>query len=221
MMLKRSGMVLGFGVVLGVACGRGQQAASAPSSVLQAGGAGENGSTSAAPVVPVGGTSSPLPFVSPGASFAPGSVCESSGWCWYDPLPSGTWWQGIAGVGRDEAWIGGMSQNVLHFAGGRWTSVTSPLTDTEAIWAFGPNDVWFGGIATPGSGAIAHWDGQSITLALDVSGEVSGFWASAPDDLYAVGFGAVEHWNGTAWTAVPGVTRVLGVGQWSQRCLDR
>jgi hypothetical protein len=123
-------------------------------------------------------------------------------------LPSGAWWQGIAGVDRTEVWIGGISQNVLHLTGGHWGSMISPLNDTEAVWASAANDVWFGGTVPGGAAAIAHWDGQAISLTLNLgagSGEINDLWASGPNDVYAAGFGVVQHWDGSAWSVVPGV----------------
>ena len=70
------------------------------------------------------GPTSPTPLPPPSAHLAPGSVCERDGWCWYNPLPSGTWWQTVAGAGRTDLWIAGNSSAVLHFDGGRWTSMS-------------------------------------------------------------------------------------------------
>jgi hypothetical protein len=206
---RRSRFVLVFGVALAIAsCGgrEHQPPGETGGGGTQAGNGGAGGSAGSG--APDGGTSSPLPFVSPGASFAPGSICEADGWCWIDPIPTGDWWQGIGGVDRSEVWIGGMSQNVLHLSGGHWASMVSPLDDTEGIWASAANDVWFGGTVSGGVAGIAHWDGQGISLTVNAgvgSGEINDLWASGPNDVYAAGFGLVEHWDGSAWSVVPGV----------------
>ncbi len=173
--------------------------------------------------VPLGGTSgaaagqagrgSPTPLPPPSAHLGPGSVCESDGWCWYNPLPSGAWWQTVAGAGRTDLWIGGQVSTVLHFDGGRWTSLSSPLSAINGVWAASENDVWFGGIIgdmTPGqafAAGIAHWDGVSLTLTAQFPGDIiNDVWGSGPNDVYAVGTGYTTwHWDGSAWTALPGV----------------
>ena len=102
-----------------------------------------------------GGTGSPTQLPPPASNIAAGSLCERDGWCWYNPAPSGAWWQGVAGAGRTDLWIGGMSQNLLHFDGGHWTTLISPLEITEAIWAASENDVWFGGLSRTDDGSSA------------------------------------------------------------------
>ena len=159
------------------------------------------------------GRGSPTPLPPPSAHLGPGSVCESDGWCWYNPLPSGTWWQTVAGAGRTDLWIGGNSSAVLHFDGGRWTTLSSPLSTILGVWAASENDVWFGGMigdTTPGqyfAAGIAHWDGVSMTLTAQFAGDIiNDMWGSGPNDVYAAGGGATTwHWDGSAWTALPGV----------------
>ena len=129
------------------------------------------------------------------------------------------------GRGRTDLWIGGASSAVLHFDGGRWTSVSSPLSAVFGVWAAAEDDVWFGGTlidTTPGDyfdsiAAIAHWDGVSLTLTAQFDdASVNDVWGAGPSDVYAAGTGdATWHWDGAAWTALPGVpggTHVTGTG---------
>jgi len=157
-----------------------------------------------------GRAASPSPLTPPASNIAAGSMCEADGWCWYNPLPSGAWWQGVAGAGRTDLWIGGMSQNLLHFDGGHWTTRISPLEITEAIWAASENDVWFGGLSRAADGTsaagIAHWDGAAVTMAGTFGGgEIQDVWGSSANDVYAAGFGTLQHWDGSAWSTVPGI----------------
>ena len=160
-----------------------------------------------------GMTMSPSTFISPGANFTPGGICDADGWCWYDPRPSGDVWQAIAGAGTSEIWIGGASNTLLHLAPGGWSAVTSPLSVTEGIWAAAANDVWFVGTSQPEIAAIAHWDGHAVTLTAEFgSGELNDIWGSGPSDVYAVGFNTVQHWDGQTWSTVAGVTGTLVSG---------
>ena len=176
------------------------------------GGDGCGGQAGMAP--PMGGTGgmstmSPSPLPPPASHIAAGSMCEADDWCWYNPLPSGVWWQGVAGAGRTDLWIGGMSQNLLHFDGGRWVTRSSPLATTEAIWAASENDVWFGGYTIVNdtiAAAVAHWDGAAVTLTATFGqSEIQDVWGSSATDVYATGYATLQHWNGSAWAEVPGV----------------
>jgi hypothetical protein len=180
-------------------------------------------------------TQTPLPL--PAAQLGPGSWCESDGWCWYNPLPSGNFLHGVAGAGKTDLWMGGGSfalgpSNLLHFSGGRWSIVPSPLTFTEAIWASSSTDVWFAGdlpVTTPAAktGALVHWDGTSMAVSNGFPADIMfSVWGSGPNDVYAGGTDFVHdldiaaHWDGHAWTEIPqvtqphnsGVTLVSGTG---------
>ena len=115
-----------------------------------------------------GRTGSPPALPPASAGIPTGSVCEPSGWCWYNPQPSGASWRGIGGAGRTDMWIGGSdTPNLLHFDGGQWNVATSALSSTWAIWAASETDVWFvGGTGTAVlNQAIAHWDGSAMSLS--------------------------------------------------------
>ena len=81
------------------------------------------------------------------------------------------------------------------------------LSVTESVWAAAADDVWAGGTAAGGGAAIAHGDGSAFgtPIAFPALGEVTDIWGTASTNVYAAGYGGVEHWDGTAWTDVPGV----------------
>ena len=121
-----------------------------------------------------------------------------------------------------------MSPNMLHFDGGRWTSVRRRCTITEAIWGASENDVWFGGQLparkSRSIAAIAHWDGTAVTADGEFGGgrDSQDIWGSSANDVYAVGFAdAAKHWNGSAWTVVPGIAGTERVGVGPERRLGR
>ncbi len=225
---KRAGLGLLVGALVlwgGGAChdeARGDRAsgvrgsAGDPAASTGAGGAGANaaGSTGGAG----GPGSSPSSLLLPADSIPPGSVCEPTGWCWYNPRPSGATWDAVAPAGRTDLWVAGETPQALHFDGGHWTVIPSPLSLTLGIWAAAKDDVWFaGGTGNLGTtGAIAHWDGTTITLVpgLPASTELTGIWGSGPHDIYAIGYATALHWDGTAWTTIPGImgTTLSGSG---------
>lgn len=190
----------------GVKEGRGRGHPDSPGGMH---GGGPGGAPGCGAMGGAGGIASPSSLPPPAGSFAAGSLCEADGWCWYNPRPSGATWQGVAGAGRTDLWIGGDTRNLLHFDGGRWTAVTSPMAITSGIWGASENDVWFGGqssIEESATAVIAHWDGAAVTAVGEFgAGAILDVWGSGASDVYAVGFNTAQHWNGSAWTTVPGV----------------
>jgi|GEM_PF-1427824 len=79
---------------------------------------------------------------------------------------------------------------------------SSSLRRLEALWGFGPNDVW----AVGAQGVIRHWvggDAWSIVPS-PVAADLHAVWGARPDDVWAVGDdGVVLHWDGKTWTITP------------------
>jgi hypothetical protein len=117
----------------------------------------------------------------------------------------------------------------VHWDGTAWTQFSVPVPGNGAasalnsVAAVAPNDVWAVGTYQqyPGSGAfMEHWDGTSWSLVSSasypgVSSQLSGVSARSASDIWAVGSylpqgqGAYArtlamHWNGSAWSVVPG-----------------
>ena len=79
---------------------------------------------------------------------------------------------------------------------------SSSLRKLEALWGFGPNDVW----AVGAQGVIRHWVGGDAWSAVPspVTANLHAVWGPSPDDVWAVGDdGVVLHWDGEAWTVTP------------------
>jgi hypothetical protein len=77
------------------------------------------------------------------------------------------------------------------------------LRTLNAIWGFGPNDIW----AVGTQGVIRHWTGGNTktdawqSVPSPVTHDLHSLWGSRPDDIWAVGAeGTVIHWDGTSWT---------------------
>jgi hypothetical protein len=71
----------------------------------------------------------------------------------------------------------------------------------NAVWVFSSNDVWIGGSPTLQQPVgMAHFDGKGWTPSETINGAVSGIWAFAPEDIWAVGGENVYHYDGNGWT---------------------
>lgn len=112
---------------------------------------------------------------------------------------------GVHAAGAD-VWAVGNAGSVVHGSNGNFTLMPSaPLQiyDLNAVWGFGPSDVWV--TTQNGVNSVAHWNGTSWALGMLPSTAVipacTGLWAAAPDDLWTVCRGGeIFHWNGTAWS---------------------
>ena len=144
----------------------------------------------------------------PPPDLPPGSYCDPSDfgqWCFYNPRPSGDWWRAVAGWDHSQMWIGGSSTGVLHFDGVDWRRLETGLTEAESFAVFSPQNVWVVGQDDDGTGTISHFDGTAFTVSFQGMGDFQDIWGSGPNNIYAVSFSGTVHWNGTAWTPIPGV----------------
>jgi hypothetical protein len=85
-----------------------------------------------------------------------------------------------------------------HLSGAFFTAVSA--ASANDIWATGSSE-WLNG----GSSRFGHYDGTTWSLIPAPDERIlSGIDARAADDAWAVGFGKIEHWNGSEWSVVPG-----------------
>ena len=132
--------------------------------------------------------------------------------------------EAVSAVASDDVWAVGGSQSgfgihgyAIHWDGSSWSHVPTPekgyvqqLYDVEAIAA---DDVWAVGqfLDALGYHAFAlHWDGTGWT-DVPIPGGSLGLWASASDDVYAVG-GGVFRWDGSTWAFVDDLGLLSGEG---------
>ena len=77
------------------------------------------------------------------------------------------------------------------------------------MWTRAPNDVWVGGASAVDGGSTEavtmHFDGNQWTSATLPNGsEVRALWGTSSGDRWAAtSFGALFHYEGTAWVLVP------------------
>src|SRR5207245_237473 len=82
-----------------------------------------------------------------------------------------------------------------------WSSPLPSGAVLRGVWAVSPTDVWAVG---DGSTAL-HFDGttwRAVTVPAMAFGQM---WGSGSNDIWAAGgaySASLDHWNGTAWSAV-------------------
>jgi len=133
---------------------------------------------------------------------------------------SDLWAVGLQGV------TGATNTLAMHWNGSTWTAVATVSTGfrsiLENVYARASNDVWAAGYtqatsSSPFQVLIEHWDGSNWSVVSGVN-PVSGddvlfnVSATSSTDAWAAGYTdtgsntvrstLIEHWNGTAWSAV-------------------
>jgi hypothetical protein len=125
------------------------------------------------------------------------------------PIPSSEtgYLTAISGSGPADVWVLGEG-TLVHWDGTAWNPWAGSLPeDAEALSFAAPNDAW-----AVGGGHAYHFDG--MTWAPTVIGSPGDYlgsvFAAGPDDVWETGgtpgpalHGLVEHYDGTAWSAVP------------------
>ena len=143
---------------------------------------------------PGGAAGRPAAGEPPAIGLAPGSICDPTGWCWYNPRPSGYQLLSTVGTSNADIWIAGSHSSALRFDGTRWSTVPTAMAFTQRLWSFSPTDVW-----AVGAG-VTHFDGTSFVPVPEAGEGGLDIWASSPSDIYVVGGLAAKHFDGLAWT---------------------
>lgn len=114
-------------------------------------------------------------------------------------LGSSSLLKGVHGTGANDVWVisSGSSDSVLHFDGTSWTISGSGWTNSLALFAIAPNDVW----VTYGAGEMIHYDGFGWTAAISAPGTINALWGQPPAKLIGAGSGGNIHtFDGTKWS---------------------
>jgi hypothetical protein len=88
---------------------------------------------------------------------------------------------------------------VFAWAGQRWAAMGEPRADRAggATWAASSKDVWAAG------DGIDRWTGTAWTQQVPNGAAFRSMAGSFDTDVWAVGPGGAQHWDGTAWSAAP------------------
>ena len=136
------------------------------------------------------------------------SAAHWDGSTWSTPVVFGKYMSssGMWGAEPDDVWFVGTMGTMRHGAG------ASPVNWGFSLGVHGTavDDVWVVGQVVTGAGFnphgnMAHWDGVSLTNVDNGTGVMLfGVWASARDDVWAVGEnGVILHWDGVSWVSIP------------------
>ena len=115
---------------------------------------------------------------------------------------------------------------LVHYDGRGWTDVTPapwryPPMAVDAVWANSRYDVFLSGLIIDRSkpnglthnGWVAHgWGSSWEFTVLPTHYNIVDLWGSGPDNLYALAYDRVFHFDGRTWQPVdlgPGITREL------------
>jgi hypothetical protein len=131
-------------------------------------------------------------------TFPPGTV-GSSGWTWFNSLPTGYQPLGVWAAGADDGWTVGTFGSILHCGSSACVSVPSGTNEQlNAIWGTSPSDIW----AVGNEGGIVHWDGSAWrAVASPTSIRLIDVVGTGASDVWAMGScGVALHWNGSTWS---------------------
>ncbi len=151
-----------------------------------------------------------------------GSAPDSGDWQWLNPRPQGEKLNAVWGAGVGQVWAVGDRGAATRRVDGVWERVPSTIdNDLRTLSGTSLNDVFVGAGSYQLGGDTFHWDGVGWTDLPDdaIWREVSGIWAAATNDVWAVtesgssGGGETWHWDGSSWTyvATPASVRLFGV----------
>lgn len=103
-----------------------------------------------------------------------------------------------------------VSDDVWTYTGSAWDQVTtSSVPSTRGLWVAPSGRFWLAG---PG---VLHVDGTTPTTDIP-TGTYSGIWGAAEDDVFAAGVGTIQHYDGSAWTAMTVPTTNALAGIWGR-----
>ena len=102
----------------------------------------------------------------------------------------------------DSAWAVGWDSTALRWNGDEWTAVDIGVAGLMllSVSGTGPGDVWAVGVGETGT-TMLHWNGSNWGTTT-LSQSLSDVFALAADDVWAVGYGDILHFDGS-WAAVP------------------
>jgi formylglycine-generating enzyme required for sulfatase activity len=119
----------------------------------------------------------------------------------------------------DNVFAVGWAGTILHFDGGKWSTMRSGTTNGLAgVWGSSGRDVFAVGWA----GTILHFDGKAwLPMHSGTSNALDGVWGSSAHNVFAVGYaGTVLHYDGNKWSAIQSGTSVWLNSVWGKSARD-
>jgi len=129
----------------------------------------------------------------------------------------------VGSVGLSPLAGSGVDTLIEHWNGTGWTVAPTPAVSSSdealtGVAAFSPTDAWavgwqlrYGGYSQAAP-ILMHWNGSGWARKAPPSTAVpTAIAGSGPDDIWAVGGGAFEHFDGAVWRSVPAAVPVGSV----------
>ena len=106
--------------------------------------------------------------------------------------------------GTDMASVYGVGPGglIVHFGGSTWTAQQSPTKeDLAAVFGFGEGDA----VIVGKKATVLRYDGIAWKQqpVVGTTSDLVDVWGAAPDDIWAVGFYTMIHFDGAEWKTVP------------------
>lgn len=109
-------------------------------------------------------------------------------------------------VSKNEAWASGIDDNVgimRHYHDGKeWEMLhIGPANSLWRTYVSSPTDVWMAGAGDKNEGFVLRGDGKKFDKVPFEGKTLRAIFGSGPNDVWIAGYdGAVNHWDGKAWT---------------------
>jgi hypothetical protein len=187
-----------------------------------------NGATWTTSAAPSGANGNPFYAVwlsGPGAGWAVGEQAvyaqlSAGAWTFIGHSSNGYAYHGVWGSSAKDVYIVGNGHSIAgvgnpllieHYDGTAWTDISSTLDPTRsmgplnAVWGTDATHVW---VIGDGGNAL-FWNGtlwKPLLTGAGSSERLKTIWGSGPADVWVGGSGGVRHFNGTAWSQIPGLT---------------
>ncbi len=126
------------------------------------------------------------------------------GWTLIQLVPATTGLQSVFMVNATEGWAVGNGGIIMHYFGGGWTTVSSPVSSTlTSVFMISPTEGW----AVGSGGVIVHYESGIWTGPVSpgtTSNDLFSVFLVSSGEGWAVGdMGTIIHYSGGTWTALP------------------
>ncbi len=113
---------------------------------------------------------------------------------------TGTTFTGVWGFSSNDVWAVGTGGTVVHWDGLAWSPVAIGTTEQlNSVWGTSSTDLWVAGEN------MHHWNGSTFTRAFPVDpNQMNDIWGGSAGDAWVCAADGLRHWDGLAWTSVPG-----------------
>ena len=192
-----------------------------------------NGSTWTPTPAPSGANGNPFYSVwlsGPGAGWAVGEQAvyaqlSAGAWTFVGHSSNGYAYHGVWGSSAKDVYIVGNGHSIAgvgnpllveHYDGTAWTDISSTIDPSRsmsplnAVWGTDATHVW----AVGDGGNVLFWNGtlwKPLLSGAASTESLSAIWGSGPADVWVAGSGGVRHFNGTAWSKIPGLNNPTAI----------